>query len=330
MTASGWINDINIFASGKTLEKAVHTLQLRIPRAKAWSALHSSLFEPQKSSAVTFTPPGKDKLPAAPPLVLCGVPVPYATSMTMLGTELDEHLATYPSPLHLALHAFPGLLPPSLAIKPLVLHPVAPWAPSPRVSLVVAPSKEAAVEEHDRRVAALPADRVLAYTDRSLLEGSAGAGALVLGVVSAPFSPAPTPSQYLRLALRAHALALTTTYHALQLTVLTDFSALNAAKARFGVHPAGRCDSCGADKTRDHYLYACPANDNLRTRLKRQIGARRLPCPPILLNTTTFARPLLRYIIATGRFLTLHQTVEDVEDAAADARSRRTAQERAT
>ncbi|GAA6019785.1 hypothetical protein JCM10207_003693, partial [Rhodosporidiobolus poonsookiae] len=183
---------------------------------------------------------------------------------------------TYPSPLHLALHAFPALLPPSRAVEPLVPHPLAPWAPQPRVSVVVAPSKEEAVEAHDRLVAALPADRVLAYTDGSLLEGSAGAGTLVLvrvagvegeaergrglgeqqsvyvaelegarlalaaaapvlsstsvrsltlcldnqSVAAAPFSPAPTPGQFLRLALRARALELTTAYHNLQLTVV--------------------------------------------------------------------------------------------------------------
>ncbi|GAA6025607.1 hypothetical protein JCM10207_001484 [Rhodosporidiobolus poonsookiae] len=146
---------------------------------------------------------------------------------------------TYPSPLHLALHAFPALLPPSLAVEPLVPHPVAPWSPPPRVSFVVVPTKEEAVEVHDRLVDALPADRVLAYTDGSLLEGSAGAAlaaaAPVLAstpvrsltlcldnqsVVGAPFSPAPTPGQFLRLTLRARALELTSAYCDLQLTIL--------------------------------------------------------------------------------------------------------------
>ncbi|GAA6025381.1 hypothetical protein JCM10207_001368, partial [Rhodosporidiobolus poonsookiae] len=122
---------------------------------------------------------------------------------------------THPSPLHLAIHAFPTLLPPSLAVEPLVPHPVAPWSPPPHVSVVVAPSKEEAVEAHDRLVAALPADRVLATPVRSVtlcLDNQ--------GVVTAPFSPAPTPGQYLRLALRARALGLTTAYHDLQLTVV--------------------------------------------------------------------------------------------------------------
>ncbi|GAA6016977.1 hypothetical protein JCM10207_007870, partial [Rhodosporidiobolus poonsookiae] len=126
---------------------------------------------------------------------------------------------THPSPLHLALHAFPALLPPTRVVEPLVPHPLAPWALSPRASVVIAPSKEEAVEAHNRLVATLPADRVLAYSDGSLLEGSAGSGALVLGVVTAPFSPAPTPGQFLRLALRARALALTTAYSDLQLTI---------------------------------------------------------------------------------------------------------------
>ncbi|GAA6025251.1 hypothetical protein JCM10207_006240 [Rhodosporidiobolus poonsookiae] len=64
--------------------------------------------------------------------------------------------------------------------------------------------------------------------------------------------------------------------------------------------------------------------------MTRQIGAQRLPRPSILLTTVAFARPLLRFVIATGHFPSLHQVVEDVEDTAADARPRRTAQERAT
>ncbi|GAA6025387.1 hypothetical protein JCM10207_001371 [Rhodosporidiobolus poonsookiae] len=92
----------------------------------------------------------------------------------------------------------------------------------------------------------------------------------------------------------------------------------------------GFCDSCGEVETRDHFLYACPAYDTLRTRLTRQLGARRLPRPSILLTTTTFARPLLRFITASGRFPTLHQAVEATEDAGADARPRRMVQARGT
>ncbi|GAA6025605.1 hypothetical protein JCM10207_001483, partial [Rhodosporidiobolus poonsookiae] len=93
MTATGWIDDVNIFAAGKTPAKAVRTLQARVPRAEAWSRSHSSLFEPLKSEAVVFAPPSKANLPAPPPLALCGMPVPYVVSMTMLGTALDERLS---------------------------------------------------------------------------------------------------------------------------------------------------------------------------------------------------------------------------------------------
>ncbi|GAA6026449.1 hypothetical protein JCM10207_003299, partial [Rhodosporidiobolus poonsookiae] len=103
---------------------------------------------------------------------------------------------------------------------------------------------------------------------------------------------------------------------------------LFAACLRLGYTPAAWRDA--TYETRDHYLDACPAYNNLCTRLTRQIGARRLPRPSILLTTATFVRPLLRFLFDTGRFPTLHQVVEDVEDAGADARPRRTAQERAT
>ncbi|GAA6022742.1 hypothetical protein JCM10207_008087 [Rhodosporidiobolus poonsookiae] len=102
------------------------------------------------------------------------------------------------------------------------------------------------------------------------------------------------------------------------------------SKARFSVHPTRQCNSCSADEMRDHFLYACPAYNAIYATLTRQIGARHLPRPSILLTTIAFVRLLLRFITATGRFLTLHQIVGDVEDAGKDTQARRTPQERAT
>ncbi|GAA6024253.1 hypothetical protein JCM10207_006974 [Rhodosporidiobolus poonsookiae] len=509
MTATGWIDDVNIFAAGKTPAKAVRTLQARIPRAESWSRTHSSLFEPQKSTAVVFAPPGKDDLPAPPPLVLCGEAVPYEQSMTMLGAELDGRLSyeahaarcaakaatalsgvktllgacrgvpmgvaktlveavvmprllwmsgvwwreglsgskvkvlravqrelarlvsgcyrtaslaamemeaglpplelrlalaqarlalralsaapshplaaptrlaqatphpVHPSALHAAL-ASPLLPPLPRPLEAVLPDPLPPWTPARPVRVDVAESKAEAVEMHARLLAAAGKDDRVVYTDGSELEdGWTGAGvALRLGeadgellwarksvslgqlqgvyaaellaiqiaisllpalfpdpdvpatllvfadntsALSAPSDPRPTSAQHLRLA--------------------TGRILNNAARthplvsAKFGVHPTGLCNFCDELESRDHFLYTCPAYNTHRSALKRELGARALPPPSILLSTTGLVRPLLRFITATGRFPTLHQVVEDAKDAGEDAQARGTVPERAT
>ncbi|BGP49146.1 hypothetical protein JCM10450v2_005028 [Rhodotorula kratochvilovae] len=56
----------------------------------------SVAFEPTKTDAVLSLPPTR-RHPANPPrVVLRGVPVAYAPSLTMLGTEIDEKLTFGP------------------------------------------------------------------------------------------------------------------------------------------------------------------------------------------------------------------------------------------
>ncbi|GAA6045028.1 hypothetical protein JCM8097_008501, partial [Rhodosporidiobolus ruineniae] len=95
-TAYGWIDDVNAFAWGRTAEEAVRTLNSRLPLIESWSRTHSSRFEPLKSAAVLFAPPGKHHPDTLPPVRLCGVDVPFSPSLTMLGTELDAHLSYAP------------------------------------------------------------------------------------------------------------------------------------------------------------------------------------------------------------------------------------------
>ncbi|GAA6016626.1 hypothetical protein JCM10207_000126 [Rhodosporidiobolus poonsookiae] len=82
------------------------------------------------------------------------------------------------SPLHPALAAFPSILTPSLFVEPIP-------SPLPKrgVEVVVAASKEEAALTHNRLLHALPASQLIAYSDRSLLEGRAGAGVLLRAVL---------------------------------------------------------------------------------------------------------------------------------------------------
>ncbi|GAA6044156.1 hypothetical protein JCM8097_004883 [Rhodosporidiobolus ruineniae] len=88
----GWIDDLNLFAWGKTVSDAVANLRSRIPQLEAWSASHKSRFEPTKSDLVIFLPPSKPIPPNPPPLVLSGSAIPYSPSLTMLGAVLDSRL----------------------------------------------------------------------------------------------------------------------------------------------------------------------------------------------------------------------------------------------
>ncbi|BGP41014.1 hypothetical protein JCM10449v2_004982 [Rhodotorula kratochvilovae] len=65
-------------------------------RGKTCTVLHCVAFEPTKTDAVLSLPPTR-RHPANPPrVVLRGVPVAYAPSLTMLGTEIDEKLTFGP------------------------------------------------------------------------------------------------------------------------------------------------------------------------------------------------------------------------------------------
>ncbi|GAA6044860.1 hypothetical protein JCM8097_003271 [Rhodosporidiobolus ruineniae] len=88
----GWIDDLNLFAWGKTVSDAVANLRSRIPQLEAWSTSHKSRFEPTKSDLVIFLPPSKSIPPNPPPLHLNGTAVLYSPSLTMLGAVLDSRL----------------------------------------------------------------------------------------------------------------------------------------------------------------------------------------------------------------------------------------------
>ncbi|GAA6044438.1 hypothetical protein JCM8097_006110 [Rhodosporidiobolus ruineniae] len=115
-TAYGWIDDVNAFAWGRTAEEAVRALNSRLPLIETWSRTHSSRFEPLKSAAVLFTPPGKRTPDTLPPVRLCGEDVPFSPSLIMLGTELDAHLSFAPhvaacaARAHTALNSVKALL----------------------------------------------------------------------------------------------------------------------------------------------------------------------------------------------------------------------------
>ncbi|GAA6045055.1 hypothetical protein JCM8097_004349, partial [Rhodosporidiobolus ruineniae] len=87
-----WINDLNLFAWGKTVSDAVANLRSRMPQLEAWSASHKSQFEPSKSDLVLFLPPAKPIPPTLPPLLLNDMIVPYSPTLTMLGAVLDSRL----------------------------------------------------------------------------------------------------------------------------------------------------------------------------------------------------------------------------------------------
>ncbi|KAJ7231768.1 hypothetical protein C8J57DRAFT_1533427 [Mycena rebaudengoi] len=87
----------------------------------------------------------------------------------------------------------------------------------------------------------------------------------------------------------------------------TDFSFLNANRAKSGFIPSPACDACGAPyETRAHFLLACPAWEHLRPPLYRasmaagSFGALYLPT---LLNDTLLLKPIAKFVEATGRFL---------------------------
>ncbi|GAA6044573.1 hypothetical protein JCM8097_004280 [Rhodosporidiobolus ruineniae] len=63
----GWIDNLNLFAWGKTVSEAADNLSAIIPDLESWSSTHKSRFEPTD-----------------------GAKLPYSPSLTMLGTILDK------------------------------------------------------------------------------------------------------------------------------------------------------------------------------------------------------------------------------------------------
>ncbi|GAA5918194.1 hypothetical protein JCM8208_004211, partial [Rhodotorula glutinis] len=98
--ATGWIDDINLLAWGKSVSSAVDALNARMSHLEKWSRTHHSAFEATKTTAVVFRPrrgtAGARTAAAAaaeaPPIVLDGVELAYADEMTMLGARIDAEL----------------------------------------------------------------------------------------------------------------------------------------------------------------------------------------------------------------------------------------------
>ncbi|GAA6044449.1 hypothetical protein JCM8097_004729, partial [Rhodosporidiobolus ruineniae] len=98
----GWIDDLNLFAWGKTVSEAADNLRAIIPDLESWSSTHKSRFEPTKSDLVLVLPPTKTAPALLPTITLDNTALPYSPSLTMLGTILDERLTFEP---HTALCA---------------------------------------------------------------------------------------------------------------------------------------------------------------------------------------------------------------------------------
>ena len=48
--ATGWIDDINLLRWGKSVSKAVNSINVRVPELEEWSRTHASAFEPTKTT----------------------------------------------------------------------------------------------------------------------------------------------------------------------------------------------------------------------------------------------------------------------------------------
>ncbi|BGP39678.1 hypothetical protein JCM10449v2_003629 [Rhodotorula kratochvilovae] len=132
-----------------------------VPGMERWSDAHDSAFKPSKTDTVLFLPLTR-KRPIAPPrVVLRGVPIAYAPSLTMLGTESDEKLTFGPHIARTASRATAALCGVGLLARQ-------------RAGL--APRWETALAAHLTEIAALPSGSLLVYSDGSLLDDCAGAG----------------------------------------------------------------------------------------------------------------------------------------------------------
>ena len=127
---------------------------------------------------------------------------------------------------------------------------------------------------------------------------SAGAGLRL--VVTAP--PGRAFSSYHSSLSRRHSTLLA--------RLRLNFSGLNDDLRRIGKHPTGACE-CGALENRRHFLLDCRLLARPRAQLLREIGKRSLPPLATLLSDPNLARPLLRFVNASGRFPRLHEVVKD-------------------
>lgn len=84
----------------------------------------------------------------------------------------------HPSPLHHGLAALAGTVPPLHRLETIFPHATAPWTPPPGNLIVqVAGTKDDAVAEHTAALSCLDDGDLVVYSDGSLMDGVAGAGA---------------------------------------------------------------------------------------------------------------------------------------------------------
>ncbi|BGP49317.1 hypothetical protein JCM10450v2_005202 [Rhodotorula kratochvilovae] len=175
-----------------------------IPGMEAGSDSHDSVFAPTKTDAVLFLPPNRHR-PAYPPrVVLRGVSVTYAPSLTMLGTEINAkltfgpHIARTAEHAAIALHGV-GLLtrlqPVRLLLRESLFrlalraiaappsHPLHHRALMPALDVRIDYTKEKALETHLAEISSLPSESLLVYSDGSLSDGRAGAGVVSRAVL---------------------------------------------------------------------------------------------------------------------------------------------------
>ncbi|KAJ7252461.1 hypothetical protein C8J57DRAFT_1661306 [Mycena rebaudengoi] len=87
----------------------------------------------------------------------------------------------------------------------------------------------------------------------------------------------------------------------------TDFTFLNASRARSEFIPSPTCDACGAPyETHAHFLLACPAWEHLRPPLYQAsmaAGSFGTLYLPTLLNDPLLLKHIAKFVEQTGRFI---------------------------
>ncbi|GAA5880953.1 hypothetical protein JCM8547_007682 [Rhodosporidiobolus lusitaniae] len=88
----GWMGTSTSSPGATRSRRPWAPLELSFPGLEAWSDSHFSAFEPSKTLATLFIPPGKKNAPSPPPpVVLRGKPLANPASLGMLGVEINSN-----------------------------------------------------------------------------------------------------------------------------------------------------------------------------------------------------------------------------------------------
>jgi hypothetical protein len=94
VTASGWVDDVNLIIAGTTEEENTRKLQAASQRADLWAKRHASVFDHKKYKLIHFVNPKADTQPRYTALPLEGVTIPVTTTAERyLGIWLDPALS---------------------------------------------------------------------------------------------------------------------------------------------------------------------------------------------------------------------------------------------